>query len=299
MLDQSVRVFLAVAKEGSFTKAAQSLFLTSTAVMKQVNALEGKLGLKLFSRSPRGAVLTEAGKLLERDARKLLVQWEKAVADARQVQNGAKYVIRVGTSALYPCGELIALWNKLSGAHPEFQFQVISFDDSQTASLRRELGKNIDVLVGPFDSLLTQDYCCLLPLGEHPFCVAMPRNHSLAGKRRLALEDLDGYRVMLQRQGNSPINDKLRSDIVAACSCVIVMDAPNHFDLEVFNRAEADDCLLVIPACWKDLHPSLVSVPLETPHTLPYGVLYSVQANEDTRAFLKLLQCDSERKMGW
>ena len=169
MLDPSVRVFLAVAKEGSFTKAARSLFLTSTAVMKQINTLEGELGLKLFIRSPRGAVLTPAGESLARDGRKLLAQWEKAVAAARQVQNGAKRVIRVGTSALYPCGELIALWEKLGGAHPEFQFQVIPFDDSQTASLRRELGKTMDVLVGPFDSLLTQEYCRLLPLGEHRF----------------------------------------------------------------------------------------------------------------------------------
>lgn len=296
MLDQSVRVFLAVAREGSFTKAAQSLFLTSTAVMKQINTLEGELGLKLFARSPRGVMLTEAGKSLERDAKKLLAQWEKAVEDALRNQNGTKRVIRVGTSALYPCGELISLWGKLSGEHPEFQFQVLAFDDAQTASLRRELGKNIDVLVGPFDSLLTQDYCRLLPLEKYPFCVAMPRNHPLAGKGRLTLEDLDGYRVMKQKPGNSPINDRLRGDIVKACPHVTMVDAPNHFDLEVFNRAEAEDCLLVIPACWKDLHPSLVSVPLDTPHTLPYGVVYSVRANEDVLALLEILRHEVEEK---
>ena len=269
MLDQSVRVFLAVAKEGSFTKAAQSLFLTSTAVMKQINTLEGELGLKLFVRSPRGAVLTPAGESLARDGRKLLSQWERVVSAARQVQNGAKRVIRVGTSALYPCRELISLWDKHSGEHPGFQFQVIPFDDAQTASLRRELGKNMDVLVGPFDSLLTQEYCRLLPLGEHRFYVAMPRNHPLSGKERVALEDLDGCRVMLQKPGNSPVNDQVREDILRACHQVTVLDAPNHFDLEVFNRAQAEGCLLVIPASWKDLHPSLVSLPLDTPHTLP------------------------------
>ncbi len=289
MLDQSVRVFLAVAKEGSFTKAAQSLFLTSTAVMKQVNALEGELGLQLFVRSPRGAVLTQAGESLARDGRKRLSQWEKAVAAARQAQDGAKRVIRVGTSALYPCGELIALWDKHSGEHPEFQFQVIPFDDAQTASLRRELGKNLDVLVGPFDSLLTQEYCRLLPLGEHRFYLAMPRNHPLSGKDRIALEDLDGCRVMLQKPGNSPVNDQVREDILQACHHVTILDAPNHFDLEVFNRAQGEGCLLVIPACWKDLHPSLVSLPLDTPHTLPYGVVYSARAGEDTRAFVAAL----------
>ena len=295
MLDPSVRVFLAVAKEGSFTKAARSLFLTSTAVMKQINTLEGELGLKLFIRSPRGAVLTPAGESLARDGRKLLAQWEKAVAAARQVQNGAKRVIRVGTSALYPCGELIALWDKHSGEHPEFQFQVIPFDDSQTASLRRELGKTMDVLVGPFDSLLTREYCRLLLLGEHRFYTAMPRNHPLSGKDRIALEDLDGCRVMLQKPGNSPVNDQVREDILRACHQVTVLDAPNHFDLEVFNRAQAEGCLLVIPACWKDLHPSLVSLPLDTPHTLPYGVVYSARAGENVLEFVKILQHEAEK----
>ena len=295
MLDPSVRVFLAVAKEGSFTKAAQSLFLTSTAVMKQINTLEGELGLKLFVRSPRGVVLTPAGESLAQDGRKLLAQWEKAVAAARQVQNGAKRVIRVGTSALYPCGELISLWDKHSGEHPEFQFQVIPFDDAQTASLRRELGKNMDVLVGPFDSLLTQEYCRLLPLGEHRFYVSMPRNHPLSGKDRIALEDLDGCRVMLQKPGNSPVNDRVREDILKACHQVTILDAPNHFDLEVFNRAQSEGCLLVIPACWKDLHPSLVAVPLDTPHTLPYGVVYSARAGENVLEFVKILQHEAEK----
>ena len=295
MLDQSVRVFLAVAKEGSFTKAARSLFLTSTAVMKQINTLEGELGLKLFVRSPRGAVLTPAGESLARDGRKLLAQWEKAVAAARQVQNGAKRVIRVGTSALYPCGELISLWDKHSGEHPEFQFQVIPFDDAQTASLRRELGKNMDVLVGPFDSLLTQEYYRLLPLGEHRFYVSMPRNHPLSGKELIALTDLDGCRVMLQKPGNSPVNDRAREDILKACHQVTILDAPNHFDLEVFNRAQSEGCLLVIPACWKDLHPSLVAVPLDTPHTLPYGVVYSARAGENVLEFVKILQHEAEK----
>lgn len=295
MLDPSVRVFLAVAKEGSFTKAAQSLFLTSTAVMKQINTLEGELGLKLFVRSPRGVVLTPAGESLAQDGRKLLAQWEKAVAAARQVQNGAKRVIRVGTSALYPCGELIALWDKHSGEHPEFQFQVIPFDDAQTASLRRELGKTMDVLVGPFDSLLTREYCRLLPLGEHRFYTAMLRNHPLSGKERIALADLDGCRVMLQKPGNSPVNDRVREDILKACHQVTILDAPNHFDLEVFNRAQSEGCLLVIPACWKDLHPSLVAVPLDTPHTLPYGVVYSARAGENVLKFVKILQHEAEK----
>lgn len=290
MLDPAVETFLKVAETGSFTKAAEELYLSPTAVMKQMNQLEGRLGLQLVIRSPRGAVLTDAGKVLEKTSRSLLRQWERAVEEAKQSAGRKKRVLRIGTSALYPCGELIALWGKIAGAHLEFQFQVVPFDDAQTASIRRELGRRIDIMVGPFDSLLTREYCRLFPLGSYPFYVAMPRSHPFCRCKSLSLEDLATEKVMKQKPGNSPVNDRIRADLMEACPQITLVDAPNHFDLEVFNRAEAEGCLLIVPECWKDIHPSFVSVPLNIPHTLPYGVVYSTEVGEDTREFLRILK---------
>lgn len=53
--------FAACARSGSFTQAAQQLFISPTALIKQINQLEDGLGVKLFLRTPKGLVLTEAG----------------------------------------------------------------------------------------------------------------------------------------------------------------------------------------------------------------------------------------------
>ena len=61
MYDPALDTFIAVAECGSFTKAAQRLYISSTAVMKQMNALERRLELKLLDRTPAGVRLTPAG----------------------------------------------------------------------------------------------------------------------------------------------------------------------------------------------------------------------------------------------
>ena len=60
MYNPQLETFLCVADAGSFNKAAATLYITPTAVVKQVNLLESSLGLTLFTRTHRGLVLTES-----------------------------------------------------------------------------------------------------------------------------------------------------------------------------------------------------------------------------------------------
>ena len=68
MYNPHLETFIHVADAGSFNKAAEELFITPPAVIKQITSLETNLDIKLFIRSPRGLTLTEAGKSIYRDA---------------------------------------------------------------------------------------------------------------------------------------------------------------------------------------------------------------------------------------
>lgn len=61
METKNLETFIAVAKTGSFTKTAEQNFISSTAIMKQINRLENELNLKLFTRSSAGVQLTNSG----------------------------------------------------------------------------------------------------------------------------------------------------------------------------------------------------------------------------------------------
>ena len=72
MYNPQLETFLRVADAGSFNKASEELFITPTAVIKQINLLEDSLGVKLFDRTHRGLNLTKAGKSLYQDAKYII-----------------------------------------------------------------------------------------------------------------------------------------------------------------------------------------------------------------------------------
>ena len=60
-----------------------------------------------------------------------------------------------------------------------------------------------------------------------------------------------------------------------------IEDTPYFYDMSVFNRcAETGNVLLTIE-CWQDVHPGLVSIPVNWDYSIPYGLLYSLDADED------------------
>lgn len=79
-----LETFIQVADAGSFNRAAEKMYISATAVIKQINSLESNLGLQLFDRTHRGLVLTKAGKSMYQDA-KYIVQYSKeSVERARE-----------------------------------------------------------------------------------------------------------------------------------------------------------------------------------------------------------------------
>ena len=97
------------AEEGSFSKAAEALFISAPAVIKQINLLEARLNLRLFERTHRGLRLTKAGESLYKDAA-YLVQYSKAAVErARKAMQDTQQVIRIGISVMTPTNFLLSL----------------------------------------------------------------------------------------------------------------------------------------------------------------------------------------------
>ena len=90
MFNPQLATFVCVADCGSFSQAAEKLYLSSTAVMKQLNALERHLELKLLERTRRGTVLTPAGEVIYRYARQMFADSERALREARAAAQAAR-----------------------------------------------------------------------------------------------------------------------------------------------------------------------------------------------------------------
>ena len=93
---RDLRAFLTVADELSFTRAAELLFVSQPALSKQVRALETRLRTDLFVRGHRSIALTEAGEALVPRARRIVAEWEGAVADVRAAADAVGRTLVVG-----------------------------------------------------------------------------------------------------------------------------------------------------------------------------------------------------------
>ena len=109
MYNPQLETFIRVADAGSFSKAADSLFISSTAVMKQINLLESSLEVQLFDRTPRGLTLTNAGKSYYQDAKYMIQYAKDAQVRAKNAMTNNANTIRLGSSLMTPCQFLMEL----------------------------------------------------------------------------------------------------------------------------------------------------------------------------------------------
>lgn len=154
MFNSQLTAFVCVADSGSFSKAAEKLFISSTAVMKQINALEKHLDLKLLERSSRGISLTPAGNVIYKHAKRMFEYSGQAIHEARLAASEAETTFCVGTSILNPCKPFMDLWYQINEQFPGYKLHIVPFEDDHNGILDEiaALGKKFDFLIGACDS---------------------------------------------------------------------------------------------------------------------------------------------------
>jgi len=283
--------FITVADHGSFLKAAQELYTTPASIMNQMNKLEGLIGAKLIERTNQGTHLTAAGRSFYKDAQKIIEQSEQAIARTRQIANKEKQVIRIGTSILRPCKMLMDLWSEIDDGTLPVTIRIVPFDDNPISmeKMLETLGKEIDCFVAPCDSLTWKEKYNILVLKQGECCIAVPRKHRLAKKETLKWNDLDGENLMLLKRGDSPELNRLRDEIEAKHPNISILDIPHFYDTSIFNECEQTGCIMETLDIWKDVHPSIVTIPMEWDYKTYYGIIYAKQPSKAVRKFIDII----------
>ena len=292
MYNPQLETFIAAADAGSFSKAAEILYITPTAVIKQINLLERDLDLRLFERSFRGLTLTKAGQSLYNDAKYIIQYAKESVVRAKNAMQEEGSVIRIGTSLMTPCQYLLKLWPKIEKIRPDFRFRVVPFENTpeNAREILANLGQNIDLVLGIFDDvMLGLRKCAALELSREPVCVAMSVNHRLANKKRLSYRDMYGETLMIMRRNWCGYIDELRDDLLSNHPQIATEDI-SFYDINAFNRCESDNNLLVAVKRWEGVHPLLKIVPVNWEHSVPYGILHSPEPSDTVREFLEAVK---------
>ncbi|MDO5116719.1 MAG: LysR family transcriptional regulator [Synergistaceae bacterium] len=292
MYNPRLDTFLQVAESGSFNKTAEQIHITATAVIKQINLLEAELGVKLFARTHRGVRLTEAGQSLYKDSKYIINYCRDSVERAKNAMMKAQSIIRIGTSPMTPPQFLVDLWPKIHEKAPEFRFQLVPFENTpeNAREILGNLGQNIDVVAGIFDDvMLDVRRCAALEILREPICVAVSIHNPIAAKERLELTDLHGQRLLLMHRGWSGYVDDLRDDLWQHHPQIEIVDF-DFYNVEIFNRCENSNDLLMAVGKWDRVHPLLKIIPVKWSYTIPFGFLHAPSPSDTVQKFLETVQ---------
>ena len=295
MYSQQIKTFVIVAELGSFGKAAEKLGVNPAAVMKQMNALEDRLRLWLLRRCNHGVELTDPGRIIYDVAKKMIGDADSAVLRARAMGAADWHTVRVGSSFLNPARVLVDLWNGWGVDGWRIKIVPYSDDRDKILSVVQSLGKDIDFMVGVFNSAQMRSIASHLQLGTYPLCIAAPRNHRLAKKKRLSVEDLNGERLVMVRAGDSIGLDEFRAKLATTNTELAIDDTHFFYDMDTFNDCEATGSLLLTLSCWSDVHPSLVTLGVDWDYSVPFGILYSPTISGAAADFLTEVKKRAQR----
>lgn len=292
MYNAQLDTFIIAAECGSFTKAADQLFISAPAVIKQINALEQHLNMKLFHRSPRGITLTEAGQSIYKDAIKIIKFSNDAVSRAQAIIKNQPCVIRIGNSMMNPCRPLVELWKQISGKFPQLKMQIIPYDDNASVVLNvlDSLGKDFDLIVAPCNSNRWLERCSFYQLGTYKICCAVPQGHDLSDRQTITPHDLAGQTLMMSATGDSPILDSVRDYLQKEVPQLNIEDTSIFYDASVLNRCEQEGKVLLTLESWADVHPFLHTIEVEWDFTMPYGIVYPKEPTQNVLLFLEAIK---------
>ncbi len=195
----TLEAFLAVADSRSFSRAAEQLFLTQPAISKRIAALESQLDARLFDRVGRNIQLTEAGLALLPSARRVLAELAQTRTALRQLASGEiAGRLSLGTSHHIGLHRLPPVLRRFSAAHPGVELDL-HFMDSEEACAAVERGELELAVVtlpeSPYPKLETRE------LWPDPLAFVVGAEHPLAGRARIALEELATHPAIVPARG--------------------------------------------------------------------------------------------------
>lgn len=292
MYNHQLDSFIKAADCGSFSKAAEELYISSPALIKQINLLESNLGFALFERTHRGIKLTEAGESLYRDAKYIIGYSKDAVKRAKKAAELSESVIRIGTSIMTPPQFILNLWSEIYKRCPDLKFQLVSFENSpeNAREILTHLGRNIDIVAGLYDdNFLETNKCVAFDLKQVPIRCAVSLTHRLADKQRLTFKDLYGETLMLVRRHWNENVDRLREDIELNHPEINLVDFYS-FTVDVFNQCENGSNILMAIDEWINVHPLMKIIPAEWDYEMTYGIMYSPEPSEQVKKLIDVIK---------
>ncbi|HUQ73184.1 MAG TPA: LysR family transcriptional regulator [Burkholderiales bacterium] len=197
-----VQAFMAIADQGTFNRAADSLHITQAALSRRVQNLEAFLGVKLVERTTRSVALTRIGHDFLPQARRLITDLSTALLEIRESGKALRGDVTIACIPTVGVQYLPGIVKQYAALHPLNRLRILDDSSSGVAAavLRREAEFGINMQGAGHPELTS------VPLLKDELVLVCREDHPLARKRRLAWKALEPHAVILPgyESGNRP-----------------------------------------------------------------------------------------------
>lgn len=193
---KQVKYFLTVAELGSFSAAADNLYISQSSLSKQIMALEKEFGFALFDRSKRNIVLTEAGSTFRKYARRLNDDYEEMLDNLKQYKRAPSLsIVAIPVIAQYGITSYIA---QFQSAYPNIQLVL---EEREAAVILPALNNHQFDLAFIRDNYLNVEQYQLLEVDRDKFMVTLSVRHPLASRTSISLSELANENFIMFDKG--------------------------------------------------------------------------------------------------
>jgi len=204
-----LRYFLVVAREESFSRAADALYLSQPTLSRQIREMEEELGVQLLTRTNRNVRLTQEGMRLRRRAQEIVDLMDKTKDEFAHREDEITGDIFIGCGETQAMRQIARVVIPLQREHPGIRFHLYSANaDEVTEKLDRGL-LDFGLMIEPFNMRQYESF----PLpNEDTFGFLLRRDHPLARKAELTIADVEREPLLIPSQG-SAVSLNLPADI--------------------------------------------------------------------------------------
>ena len=194
MDNQNLKAFITVAELGSFSEAADSLYLTQSAISKRIALLEQQIGKRLFDRIARQVSLTEAGNELLPRARRILQEYENALQAINDLSGEASGTLRLAISHHLGLHRLPPILKQFAQQYPNATLDIEFMDSEKAYEQVLHGDSELAVITLALDSHHNIDS---KKIWNDPLRFICAQDHPLAELKKPALKDLAEYPIIL------------------------------------------------------------------------------------------------------
>ncbi len=282
---RTLRYFVEVVRQQSFTRAAEKMFVTQPTISKMLRNLEDELGCTLLLREGRRLVLTDTGRAVFERGVAILGEFRQLKNELADINNLNKGVLRLGIPPMVGMmmAEPIAEYRR---QYPGIELKIAEFGGLkvQQAVMNSELDLAMTALTSePDDNLET------LAFSSHSMCVLAPRSGPWLSRNGVALEELEDWPLLVYNEDFSLSRQMTQLFAEHHISPRIAVRSGQWDFLAAMVQANVGIAILPEPICQRLDKTNLVWLPLHSPLRWQLGMIWRRDSylSQSARAWIR------------